>query len=149
MILVFALLAGLIALPAPHATDAQDGMITCDSTLITLLFIAENDYGFHSMMDVSTIDKGQFAPAFEAMMAMMDDEMMDEEMADEEMMDEEMADEEMMDEEMAEEEMMDDMMMLAPGVVAGEAAECTALREEVEAYLYKAISDEMMMMDEG
>ena len=139
MILVFALLAGLIALPAPHATDAQDGMITCDSTLITLLFIAENDYGFHSMMDVSTIDKGQFAPAFEAMMAMMDDEMMDEEMADEEMM----------DEEMAEEEMMDDMMMLAPGVVAGEAAECTALREEVEAYLYKAISDEMMMMDEG
>jgi hypothetical protein len=42
------------------ALTAQDEMMshTCDSTTILLLYIADHDYGFHSMMDVSTFEKG-------------------------------------------------------------------------------------------
>ncbi|MCU0481757.1 MAG: hypothetical protein MUE54_11185 [Anaerolineae bacterium] len=74
--------------------QAQDDMMThtCDSTLILLLYIAEYDYGFKSMMDVSTFEKGQYAPLFEMMMAQMEEEMMTEddmmaEMTEEAMMD--------------------------------------------------------------
>jgi hypothetical protein len=44
------------------ATRAQDDMdmVTCDSTLVTLLYLAEHDYSFHSMLDVSKLDKGQY-----------------------------------------------------------------------------------------
>jgi hypothetical protein len=121
--------------------QAQDDMMTytCDSTLILLLYIAEHDYGFTSMMDVSTFEKGQYAPWFEMMMAEM------EEMTEEEMMEAEMTEEAMMDDTM-----MDDMMVLMPAVIEGEDEACTALRAEIEAYLYKTISEEMMMMeDEG
>jgi hypothetical protein len=133
-LLTVALLTVLVLSLTLPAAAQDEMMITCDSTLITLLFVAEYSYGFHSMMDVSTIDKGQYAPLFESMMAMMEDDMMDEDMAEEETM----------EEEMAEDEMMDDMMMLAPGVVEGEPAECTALRAEIETYLYDHFSMEMM-----
>jgi len=118
--------------------QAQEDMMThtCDSTLILLLYIAESDYGFHSMMDVSTFEKGQYAPWFDMMMA----EMMEE--------DDMMA--EMTEEAMMDDSMMDDMMMLMPAVIEGEDEACTALRAEIEAYLYTVISEEMMMMeDEG
>jgi hypothetical protein len=128
-----------VILPASAQDDSMEGMIHCDSTLISLLFVAEYSYGFHSMMDVSTFDKGQYAPLFESMMSMMDDEMMDEDMA---------ADDEMMEDDMAADDMMmeDDMMMLSPGVIEDEAAECTELRAEVEGFLYDHFS--MMMMAE-
>jgi hypothetical protein len=122
--------------------QAQDDMMThtCDSTLILLLYIAEYDYGFKSMMDVSTFEKGQYAPLFEMMMAQMEEEMMTE--------DDMMA--EMTEEAMMDDMMMDDMMMLMPAVIEGEDEACTALRAEIEAYLYKTISEDMMMMeDEG
>lgn len=112
--------------------QAQDDMTphVCDSTLILLLYIAEHDYGFESMMDLSTFEKGQFKALFEAMMG--DDDMMsDDDMAGDE--DEMMSDE-------------DDMMVvLLPGHVEGEDMACTALREEVEAFLTAAIKDSMMM----
>src|SRR5690606_37562351 len=123
---------------------AQDDMMeehVCDSTTILLLYIAEHDYGFHSMMDVASFDKGQYAPLFEEMMAMMDDgEMMDD--ADME------ATEEMMDESMDEEEMMDDEMMstLELPVIAGEDEACTALRAELDTFFYDALFG--MMMDD-
>lgn len=136
VVIVTVLILGVV-LPAAAQDAMAEGMIHCDSTLITLLLVAESDYGFHSMMDTSTFDKGQFAPLFESMMAMMDDEMMDEDMSGDEMMDEEMADDMMMDE---------DMMMLSPGVVEGEPTECTGLRTEIESYLYDHFS--MMMMSD-
>ncbi len=128
----------VLALPA-SAQDAMEEKIVCDSTLITLLYIAEHDYGYEPMMDVSVFEKGQYAPLFDAMMAMMEEGDMEEgEMAEGEMMEEG---------DMAEGEMMDDMVMLAPGVVAGEPAECTELRTSVETFIYEHLS--MMMMDEA
>lgn len=120
---------------------AQDEMThVCDSTTIMLLFVAEYEYGYEPMMDVSTFEKGQYAPLFDAMMSMMDDEMMDEEMSDDEMMDEDMSDD----------EMMDDMMMLSAPVIADEDPACAELRTEVEEWLYAHFEMGMMMMeDEG
>ena len=128
LVVVLAAVAGLVLI-AP--VTAQDEMMThtCDSTTILLLYIAEHDYGFHSMMDVSTFEKGQYAPLFDAMMAMMEEEMMETEEA-----------------MMEEGEMMEgDMMLLAPAVIADEDPACTELRAEVEGYLYTTLSAEMMM----
>lgn len=145
LILTFALAA------APHHVEAQEDeemmLHVCDSTLITLLFIAEYDYGFHSMMDVATYDKGQYQPLFDIMMEMMmEDEMMEEEDMDME------GEEEMME---GEDMMMEGMTMLVPGVVADEDPACTALREELDAFFYDemiyalTMMDEEMMDDEG
>jgi hypothetical protein len=126
---------------APQSAQAQDDMMThvCDSTLIALLFVAEYDYGFTSMdMDLSTFEKGQYAPLFDAMMTMMmDGEDMGDDMADD-MTEEDMGDD--MD-------MMEDMVMLTPGNIEGEDEACTALRAELDAFLYKALTDSMMMME--
>ena len=119
----------MLAVSAVGFLSAQDDMThTCDSTLISLLLIAEYEYSFHSMMDLATFEKGQYAPLFEAMMMM---------------------EEEMMDEEMADEEMMDDMMMLPVGNIEGEDEACTALREELNAFLYTTFTSMMMEMEEG
>ncbi len=129
----------LVLVPAFAQVQAQDTVMThtCDSTLITLLYIAEHDYGFHSMMDVASFDKGQFAPLFDAMMS---------EMGDGDMMME--PTEEMMGEGdmMTEAPMMEgDMMMLSPGVVADEDSACTGLRAELEAFFYQHFSESMAM----
>jgi hypothetical protein len=136
---VFALVIVALAGAARfNPARAQDTMLhVCDSTLITLLYIAEHDYGFTSMsMDLSTFDKGQYAPLFDAMMAMM---MEGEAMATEEAM---------MEEEMAM-DMMEGMTMLTPGNIEGEDEACTALRAEVETFLYATLSADMMIMEEG
>src|SRR5688572_21746087 len=73
MVVLFAGFVGLVSRP----TQAQDEMMThtCDSSLIALLYIAEYHYDFHSMsMDLATFEKGQFAPLFDAMMSMMEDD---------------------------------------------------------------------------
>jgi hypothetical protein len=140
VILTLALVV-VLALSAVGFTSAQDMMThTCDSTLISLLLIAEYEYGFHSMMDVATFEKGQYAPFFEAMMTM-----------EEEMMDDEgiMESTEMPEGEMMEEEMMDDMMMLPVGNIEGEDEACTALRAELDAFLYNHFSAMMMEMEAG
>lgn len=127
------------ALVVGGVAQAQDEMMThtCDSTLILLLYIAEHDYGFHSMMDVLTFEKGQYAPLFDAMMAEMEGEMMEGDM---------MATEEAM---MGDEMMEGDMMMLSPGNVEGEDTACTDLRAEIEAFLYKTLLADMMMEEPG
>jgi hypothetical protein len=118
--------------------QAQDDMMlhVCDSTLITLLYIAEHDYGFQSMtIDTSTYDKGQYAPLFDAMMEMMEGEEMT------------ATEEPMMEGEMM--EPMEDMTMLTPGNIEGEDEACTALRVELDTYLYTALTSDMMMMEGG
>jgi hypothetical protein len=116
----------LFSVRAPRAAAQETMMHTCDSTLITLLLIAEHDYGFHPMsVDAATLDKGQFAPLFDAMMA-------------------EMA---MMTPEpdmMMTMEPMEGMMMLAPGNIEGEDPLCTTLRAELEAFFYAHYSMDMM-----
>ncbi len=138
--LAFALVLSAFVGFSSQTAQAQDDMMThtCDSTLIALLYIAEHDYGFHAMsVDVSTFEKGQFAPLFDEMMAMMGDDMMATEEA-------------MMEDDMmgTEESMMDAMVMLTPGHVEGEDPACTMLRDELDAFLYATLS-EGMMMDSG
>jgi hypothetical protein len=137
VLLVLLLVVGIL----PFASQAQEEMMektVCDSTLITLLLIAEGDYGFESMFDLSTYEKGQYQSFFEAMMDMMDDE---------EMMDE---DDEMMMDDDDEEMMMDDdemMVTLTPGNIEGEDEACTGLRAEIDAFffdLWTGMDDEMM-----
>ena len=129
-----------LVVPVSAQDDAMSDKIVCDSTVITLLLVAENNFGFHSMMDVSQFEKGQFGPLFESMMAMMDD------MAGDEMTEEGT----MMEESMADDAMMDDMMVtLEPGIIEGEPAECGELRAEIEGYLYDTLSMELGMMEES
>ena len=55
-VLLTVLVVAVLGISAFGIVSAQDDMMshTCDSTLITLLFVAEYEYGFESMMDVST-----------------------------------------------------------------------------------------------
>lgn len=136
--LAFALVLSAFVGFSAQTAQAQDDMMshTCDSTLIALLYIAEHDYGFHAMsVDVSTFEKGQYAPLFDEMMAMMGDDMM----ATEEAM---MAEDDMMG---TEESMMGDMVMLTPGHVDGEDPACATLRDELDAFLYATLSESMTM----
>ena len=109
--------------------QAQDQMMThtCDSTTIMLLFVAENDFGYHSMMDVTTFEKGQYKPLFDAMMSMMDEGMSN------------------MSGTMDEGMMGDNMMMLAPPVIPDEDPACTQLRTDIENFLYSHYQMTMMM----
>jgi hypothetical protein len=139
-LLFVASFAFAIALPAQPAAAQDMQPVVCDSTLVLLLYIAEHDHGFQSMHDVSTLDKGQYAPWFDAMMAMMDEGM---EATADPMME---ATAEMMEEEpMGEESMGDEMMTtLVPGNVAGEPELCTQVRAEVEAFLVSKLSESLM-----
>jgi hypothetical protein len=142
VLVVVALFSGFIGL-ASRTTEAQDEMMThsCDSSLIALLYVAEYHYGFHSMdMDLATFEKGQFAPLFDAMMSMMEEDMGEMMATEEAMMDGEMM--------ATAEPMMEDMTLLAPAMVMDEDPACTALRAELDAFLLSAFKDEMMM-DEG
>ena len=131
---VVCLVLTLIAVgSASTRVQAQAGNVVCDSTLITLLYAAEHDYGFHSATDLSKVEKGQFTPLFTSMMsagAMMagtPDAMMA---------------------AATPEAMMaatPDAMMTAlkPGVVQGENAACTSLRAEVEGFLFTKFTGAM------
>lgn len=155
---------------APRTAEAQDAGsmgITCDSTLILLLLLAEHEYDYISGMDEAMMSEmpefnlGQYTYIIEdtvAMMTAMMDEMSEEDMAAMEEMNT------MVEGMMAMDavsilagydaamgyEAMADMTALAPGNVAGEAAECTALRATLEQFLvaHLVAEAEMMMMEE-
>ncbi len=134
--LIVVVFAFVTLTPASHPTQAQGGKATvCDSTLITLTYLAEHDYGFHSSTDLSKFEKGQFKPWFDAMMAMTGGKM--QATADAMMAATSAA---MM------QGTQDSSMMteLKPGNIAGEDPACTALRAEVEGYLDRTISQGMM-----
>ncbi len=139
LVLVVALGGGLFTSTA-HPTRAQDDMskVTCDSTLVTLLFIAENDYGFQSMLDVTSLEKGEYGPLFDHMMAQMDESDMSggDTMGEADTMSES-------DESMGEGDMSSDMMVLSPGIVPGEDQLCTDLRAELEGFFYDYFTNEM------
>jgi hypothetical protein len=134
LVAVVAFAVAAFAVANPKA-QAQGDTVVCDSTLVTLLYVAESEYGFKAMStDVSKLEKGQFKGLFEAMMANMM------EGTPEAMM--EGTPEAMMG---TPEAMMDAMVKLTPGVVAGENEACTALRAEIEAFLFEKFSAGMMM----
>jgi hypothetical protein len=138
-----AILVMALGLPAVSAQD--NSMVTCDSTVITLLYIAEHDYGYVPMTDVSNIDKGQFAPLFDAMMSMSGEMQATEEPEMAQTEEPEMAQTE--EPEMAQTEEAAMMTTLEPGVVAGENEVCTSLRAELEQYLFDQFQHEMMMSE--
>lgn len=154
---------------APRTAEAQDDAsmgITCDSTLILLLLLAEHEYDYISGMDemmmseMPTFDYGQYTYLIQdtvAMMTAMMDEMSDEEMAAAEATN--MMVEEMMGMDAAGilagydaamgYEAMGDMTVLAPGNVAGEPAECTSLRASLEQFIVAhLVADVEMMMEQ-
>jgi hypothetical protein len=140
-VLLFGLVSASLFSTHTPATRAQGdmGQVTCDSTLVTLLYIAEHDYGFHSMYDISRLDKGQYGPLFDAMMAMMEsDSTMMEATPEAEMM-----------ESTPEAGMMEGITMLTPGGVAGEDQFCTDLRAELDAFFYDAFTQAMMGQEGG
>ena len=163
LLIVIVLLAGVAVLPS----QAQDAKVTCDADLILSLYTAENNFNYAAvvdkmmaahpdmkMVDRTKLDKGQFAPLFDAMMKMMDNSMMSHgSMMDNKMMSSmtdmmsmSMADmEKSMMASMPADANMTKMTMLAAGDVAGEAAECTALRASLRQF-YTALAYEGMMM---
>lgn len=167
LVLVALLLVGSVV--PLNGIAAQDDMakITCDSTLATLLLVAEHDYDYLShmmtdemMMDspATHVDLGALTPVVDniiMMMMSMDEDMSMGDMSEEEMM----AHDEMLASMMAMSpadqvaaymssmnmETMD-MMPLPPGNVAGEDPQCAAVRADVEAFLVAHILTEMSMM---
>lgn len=136
-VVVLALLAVTVfAMPRAQVASAQDEMIQCDLTLITLLYISEHVYGHFPMTDVSNIDKGQYAPLFDAMM----EAMMEMTPTEEAMM--EPTEEAMM--EPTEEPMMDGTM-LAHGDIPGEPQVCSDLRHELDVWFLEHFMHEMEM----
>ena len=130
---VFALVAVFgFGVQRNQVARAQDGMVTCDLSLISQLYISEHVYGHFPMTDVSNIDKGQYAPLFDAMMAMMEQMVPTEEA--------------MM--EPTEEVMMEGMTILASGDVPGEPQVCTDLRHELDDWFLKHFKLEMEMTSE-
>lgn len=141
VVLLVVLLAGFAFAPA---ASAQDDMVhVCDSSTILLLYIAEYEFGYtNADMDLASFEKGQYAPLFDMMMAMMDSgEMMEEEMME--------VDEATMAEVQAE---VDGMVMsenLLPSGIEGEDEACTALRADLEKFVLSHYLMESMMMEEG
>ena len=136
-VLVVATVFGF-SLRATSVTRAQGEMITCDLTLISLLYISEHVYGHFPMTDVSNIDKGQYAPLFDAMMAEMAQMEPTEEVA--------MEPTEEVAMEPTEEVAMEGMAMLASGDIAGEPQACTDLRHELDAWFLSHFNMEMAGM---
>lgn len=176
MALALALVVGVTFAALPRPVAAQDAMakVVCDSDLILSKYIAEYYFGFAAVIDgmmadssmssmvtidLAAYDDGQFTPLFESMMGMMSDDMAMPDMA----MSDDMMDMVMQGMSM-DMSMMDSMMMeatpeadgammtaLVPPVVAGEPAECTALRDTLRHFYTSVAYANMasMMMGEG
>lgn len=136
----------------PAAVYAQDKPLTCDSTLVTLLLVAEHNYDYLTNMERSTgnppnIEFGEYKPLLENIMSMM--MAMQQNMTSEEM-DAMAKEEEMMGEMMGKsnadliseylvgmnmDTMADAMNPLPTGALADEDPACTTLRADVEHFL--------------
>lgn len=145
-------------------TAAQDnnmmGTVVCDGDLILSLYFAENNYDFGAVYDqlmmdmpdmampgLDVFDTGQYAPLFESMMMMMDDNMgMADSMMSEDMMTSVM--DMMGSDNMMSDDMNGDMTTLTALTVDGEPAECASLRAELHKF-YDAVAVSSMAMEHG
>ena len=155
-----------VALYAPgvaRITRAQDKPLVCDSTLVTLLLVAEHNYDYLTNMEKSgakapAIEFGDYKPLLENIMAMMMEqqknmtqEQMDAAAAEDKMMGEMMA---MSNADLIKEYLksmkmeggaMDAMTALPTGALASEDPACTTLRSDVEHFLLLHTIGDMMM----
>ena len=165
LLIVFALLAVLLVAPAAQAQEMTETPVVCDSTLVTLLLVAEHDYDYLSDMmmmadngHMPNVDLGQFKPIIDSITAMMmampqmsDSEM--QMMATEEAQTMDlmaMSDVDLMKMWVKETNMTGDvsaMTMLTEGAVAGEDPACSALRTDVQHFLLVHIVADMMHAD--
>ncbi len=111
-------------------------MVSCDSNLVVQLYIAERyfSYGQMTTMDLTTIDKGEFAPLFDSMMSMPD-------MSSGSMTDDQMAG---VSDTMATESDMDSM---SPAM--DEPEECSALRADLNRFFAAIATQDMDMSMEA
>jgi hypothetical protein len=141
-IVVCTLLSFLVFGTAKAPVQAQSSKIVCDSTLATLIYVAAHDYGYHSTVDLTKFETGQFGPLFQSMMAMgsmkATEAAMMEGTKEASMM--EGTKESGMMMEGTKDAMGAKMVDLKPGIVKGENEACTKLRAEVEGYLFTKFS---------
>ncbi len=167
--LVFVVSAGALAQDAteemPMGEMMMTGSVVCDQDLIVSRYIAEYYFNFAAVVDqlaaegmttvdLAAYDAGQYTPYFASMMGMMDEMMaMPETLPGEDGLALVLDMMRMEDSAMMAMEMMPDAGMytaLAPAVIAGEAAECTALRDALRRFFDAvAYANEAMMMDAG
>jgi hypothetical protein len=144
LVVIVCLLVAAAGFVPRHAAAQSDSAIVCDSTLVTLLYLAEHDYGFKSAIDASKFEKAQFKPWFDSMMAMGGTMMEATQPAMMESTKDAMNSGAMM--ETTQPAMMEStkdamnggamMASLKPGVVQGENESCTKLRAEIEGFLH-------------
>jgi len=165
IVILLALAVTLVLAPVASAQD-MSAPVVCDSTLVTLLLVAEHNYDYLTNMDMEghmpNLDLGQYQPMIHQIMARMTD-MQNQMSNDQAMM---MATEEAMMSDMmgmSDQDVMNQWMqsmgmdsssgdnmsmtMLAPGDVAGEDPACTALRADVQHFLLVHVIGDMMMKD--
>lgn len=154
------------AIFVPNSTKvayAQDKPLTCDSTLVTLLLVAEHNYDYLTNMEkngskIPNVDYGDYKPLIENIMSMMMDmqknmtqEQMDSAAKEQEMMGGMMgmSNADIIKEYMKSMKMdsMDAMSQLPTGALANEDPACTALRSDVEHFLLVHTIGDMMMGD--
>jgi hypothetical protein len=167
LFVILSVLAGGVLVYAQDATTEAGSMITCDSTLVTLLLVAEHDYDYLSAKmdmgeEVPAIDYGQYGPVIDAIVAMMMQMQDEAAMATAEAMTEEQmaAHDQMLTEMMTMDtagmvaSYMSSMNMtmeegtttLTPGNVANEDPVCAEVRADVEKFILAHILTEMSMM---
>jgi hypothetical protein len=166
LVVIFALVVGASSVLAQDAM-MEPGTVVCDQDLILSLYNAEYHFDYAAVHDkamamagesmamepgfkLTDFDYGQFAPLFDAMMTMMD-ESMSMGMTDEAtmtglvgMMSMSMEDmEKAMMAAAPADSMMAEMTALAPGDIAGEPAQCTALRANLRQF-YVALAGQSL-----
>lgn len=131
--------------------------VTCDSDLILNLYVAERFFGFggvssmmtgDSMLDLTTFDKGQYAPLFAASMSMIPDTMMTPEQMQttvDMMTMDDAALMEQMSSMVPEGTDMSSMTTLSAAAVAGEDPSCTTLRSQLNRF-YSILAFQDMQM---
>lgn len=132
---IFALVLGVFVARPAHAQEGTPTTV-CDSTLMLLLFIAQHDYGFQSAVDVNTFDRGQFGPWFDAHSTATSGAAGTDAVPTAEAGDASVG----TDATAETGDATPPLTVLVPGVVAGEAVECTALRAELENFFVSEIN---------
>lgn len=152
IVAVTALALAIFAPITARVTHAQDTPLVCDSTLVTLLLVAEHNYDYLTNMSKSmetppNIEFGEYKPLLEnitAMMMSMQENMTEDEIAS--MESQEMMMGEMMEKSNADlikeylasmnmDAMGETMTTLPTGALANEDPACTSLRADVEHFL--------------
>lgn len=163
-VLSVATLAFAIFAPAnARITRAQDKPLVCDSTLVTLLLVAEHDYDYLSGMEkrgsvMPKVEFGEYKPLLDSIIMMMIEmqqnmtqEQIDAAAAEDKMIGEMMgkSNADLIKEYLTSMKMeggaMDAMTALPTGALANEDPACTTLRSDVENFLLLHTIGGMMM----